>query len=107
LSRLYRSRNSTADGNYIEKAYRPKLLDFPENEIHCLAPKQYSAGELVVGNSVNSMGFLGSHCAGLTNNLGGEVPQLTQAIQEGRGCFLFQWKFRLFALMMSICKSGT
>src|ERR1700722_10256326 len=34
------------------------------NEIYCLALKQYSAGELVVGNSVNSMGFLGSLGAG-------------------------------------------
>lgn len=27
-------------------------------EIYCLALKQYSAGELVVGHSVNSIGFL-------------------------------------------------
>ena len=58
------------------------------NEIYCLALKQYSAGELVVGNSVNSMGFLGSLGAGLTNVLGGEVPQVTQAIHEGRAAAL-------------------
>ena len=58
------------------------------NEIYCLALKQYSAGELVLGNSVNSMGFLGSLGAGLTNVLGGEVPQVTQAIHEGRAAAL-------------------
>lgn len=54
------------------------------NEIYCLALKDLSPGELVVGNSVNSMGFLGSLGAGVRNILGGEVPQVTQAIFEGR-----------------------
>ena len=54
------------------------------NEIYCMALKGYTAGELVVGNSVNSMGFLGSLGAGLNNMLGGEIPQVTQAIQDGR-----------------------
>ena len=54
------------------------------NEIYCMALKGFRAGELVVGNSVNSMGFLGSIGAGLNNILGGEVPQVTQAIQDGR-----------------------
>jgi len=52
-----------------------KVTGLSGNEIYCLALKQYLAGELVVGNSVNSMGFLGSLGAGLTNILGGEVPQ--------------------------------
>ncbi|MGN6424460.1 MAG: heavy metal-binding domain-containing protein [Asticcacaulis sp.] len=54
------------------------------NEIYCMALKGYTPGELVVGNSVNSMGFLGSIGAGLNNILGGEIPQVTQAIQDGR-----------------------
>jgi uncharacterized protein YbjQ (UPF0145 family) len=61
-----------------------KVTGLSGNEIYCLALKQYSAGELVVGNSVNSMGFLGSLGAGVGNVLGGEVPQVTQAIHEGR-----------------------
>ena len=36
-----------------------KVTGLSGNEIYCLALKQYSAGELVVGNSVNSMGFSG------------------------------------------------
>jgi hypothetical protein len=53
-----------------------KVTGLSGNEIYCLALKQDSAGELVVGNSVNSMGFLGSLGAGLTNIVGGEVPQV-------------------------------
>jgi uncharacterized protein YbjQ (UPF0145 family) len=65
-----------------------KVTGLSGNEIYCLALKQYSAGELVVGNSVNSMGFLGSLGAGLTSVMGGEVPQVTQAIHEGRAAAL-------------------
>ncbi|MET3132194.1 uncharacterized protein YbjQ (UPF0145 family) [Oxalobacteraceae bacterium GrIS 1.11] len=54
------------------------------NEIYCLALKNYSAGEIVVGNSVNSMGFLGGIGAGLKNILGGEIRQVTSAIHDGR-----------------------
>ena len=61
-----------------------KVTGLSGNEIYCMALKGYSAGELVVGNSVNSMGFLGSLGAGLNNILGGEIPQVTQAIQDGR-----------------------
>ncbi|MGD0721812.1 MAG: heavy metal-binding domain-containing protein [Roseiarcus sp.] len=61
-----------------------KVTGLSGNEIYCLALKGYAAGELVVGNSVNSMGFLGSLGAGVGNILGGEVPQVTQAIHEGR-----------------------
>jgi len=61
-----------------------KVTGLSGNEIYCLALKQFSPGELVVGNSVNSMGFLGGLGAGVRNILGGEVPQVTQAIHEGR-----------------------
>ncbi len=61
-----------------------KVTGLSGNEIYCLALKQYAAGEIVVGNSVNSMGFLGSLGAGFSNLLGGEVPQVTEAIHAGR-----------------------
>lgn len=54
------------------------------NEIYCMALKDFSAGELVVGNSVNSMGFLGGMAAGLKGIAGGEITQVTQAVEEGR-----------------------
>ena len=61
-----------------------KVTGLSGNEIYCLALKNLKPGELVVGNSVNSMGFLGSLGAGVRNLLGGEVPQVTEAIHNGR-----------------------
>lgn len=54
------------------------------NEIYCLAKKGFAPGELVVGNSVFSMGFLGSLTAFGKNIFGGEVDEITQVIHEGR-----------------------
>jgi uncharacterized protein YbjQ (UPF0145 family) len=54
------------------------------NEMYCLDLKGFSAGELVIGNSVHSLGFFGSIGAGLQNVLGGEVSQITSIISEGR-----------------------
>ena len=61
-----------------------KVTGLSGNEIYCLALKNYTAGELVVGNSVNSMGFLGGMAAGFRGMAGGEIEQVTQAIEEGR-----------------------
>jgi uncharacterized protein YbjQ (UPF0145 family) len=61
-----------------------KVTGLSGNEIYCLAIKDLAPGELVVGNSVNSMGFLGSLGAGFSNVLGGEITQVTEAIYEGR-----------------------
>ena len=61
-----------------------KVTGLSGNEIYCMALKGLSPGELVVGNSVNSMGFLGNLGAGVRNLLGGEVPQVTEAITAGR-----------------------
>ncbi|MGC3988885.1 MAG: heavy metal-binding domain-containing protein [Chthoniobacteraceae bacterium] len=54
------------------------------NEMYCLNLKGYRAGELIIGNSVHSLGFLGGIGAGLQNMFGGEVTQITQIIHEGR-----------------------
>ena len=54
------------------------------NEIYCLHLKGMKPGDLVVGNSVFSMGFLGSLAATGRNILGGEVSQVTRIIHEGR-----------------------
>ena len=61
-----------------------KVTGLSGNEIYCMALKGLNPGELVVGNSVNSMGFLGNLGAGVRNLLGGEVPQVTEAITAGR-----------------------
>jgi uncharacterized protein YbjQ (UPF0145 family) len=54
------------------------------NEIFCLAEKGYAPGNIVVGNSVHSLGLIGSLGSGLKAMLGGELKQVTQLIKEGR-----------------------
>jgi uncharacterized protein YbjQ (UPF0145 family) len=54
------------------------------NEIYCVALKHYTPGEIVVGNSVQSMGFLGGLVSGFKNMAGGEIGQVTEAIEAGR-----------------------
>lgn len=54
------------------------------NEIYCLLLKGYRPGDLVIGNSVFSMGVLGSLGATGRGLLGGEVSQITSVIHEGR-----------------------
>ncbi len=62
----------------------PIMTGLSGNEMYCLDLKGFSAGELVLGNSVHSLGFLGSIGAGLQNVFGGEVSQITSIISEGR-----------------------
>ncbi len=58
------------------------------NEMYCLHLKGLSPGELVIGNSVYSLGFVGGIGAGLQGAFGGEVTQITQIIHEGRPAVL-------------------
>ncbi len=62
----------------------PIMTGLSGNEIYCLGLKGFAPGELVVGNSVHSLGFLGGLGAGLKGMLGGEVEQVTEIIREGR-----------------------
>jgi uncharacterized protein YbjQ (UPF0145 family) len=62
----------------------PIMTGLSGNEIFCLGLKGFSPGELVVGNSVHSLGFLGGLGAGLKGIMGGEVQQVTEIIREGR-----------------------
>src|SRR5688572_12583125 len=54
------------------------------NEIFCLAQKGFSPGEIVVGNSVCSLGVAGSIASFGTTLSGGEITQVTGLISEGR-----------------------
>lgn len=62
----------------------PIMTGLSGNEIFCLGLKNLTPGELVVGNSVHSLGFLGGLGAGLRGIVGGEVAQVTDIIREGR-----------------------
>lgn len=54
------------------------------NEMFCLHRKGYQVGELVIGNSVCSIGFIGGLASGLKTLAGGEVTQVTEIVKEGR-----------------------
>ena len=54
------------------------------NEMFCLQKKGFTPGELVIGNSVWSLGIIGSIGSGLKTLMGGEVEQVTEVVHEGR-----------------------
>jgi uncharacterized protein YbjQ (UPF0145 family) len=54
------------------------------NEMYCLAQKGYEPGNIVVGNSVYSLGFVRGITSGLKMLSGGEIESITQLIVDGR-----------------------
>jgi uncharacterized protein YbjQ (UPF0145 family) len=60
------------------------LTGLSGNELYCLALKGYAGGDLVLGNSVHSMGFLGGIGSVFQSAFGGEVTQITEIISDGR-----------------------
>jgi uncharacterized protein YbjQ (UPF0145 family) len=54
------------------------------NEMYCLHTKGMSPGDLVIGNSVYSIGVIGGIGSGLRTLVGGEVTQVTSLIHDGR-----------------------
>lgn len=54
------------------------------NEMFCLNQKGYRAGDIVVGNSVYSLGLLRGISTGFKSILGGELQHVTKLIEEGR-----------------------
>lgn len=62
----------------------PVMTGLSGNEMYCLHLQGMSPGDVVVGNSVFSMGFLGGIGSGFRTLVGGEVTQVTSIIHEGR-----------------------
>ena len=54
------------------------------NEMYCAHLLGYAPGDLLVGNSVFSMGFIGGIGSSIKTVLGGEIGQYTNMIAEGR-----------------------
>ena len=54
------------------------------NEIYCIHQLEMTPGDLVIGNSVFSMGFVGSLASAARTLAGGEVTQVTRVIHDGR-----------------------
>jgi uncharacterized protein YbjQ (UPF0145 family) len=63
---------------------QPKLTGLSGNEIYCLRLKGLTPTGVVVGNSVQSMGFLGGLRSSFRGIVGGEIRDVTQMIHEGR-----------------------
>jgi uncharacterized protein YbjQ (UPF0145 family) len=61
-----------------------RLTGLSGNEIYCLHLKGMRPQGLFVGNSVQSLGLLRGLRAALTGMVGGEVPDVTRIIHEGR-----------------------
>jgi uncharacterized protein YbjQ (UPF0145 family) len=57
---------------------------FSGNEMYCLGQKGWQPGSIVVGNSVQSLGFGGSISSAFRTLAGGEITNLTSLIVEGR-----------------------
>jgi uncharacterized protein YbjQ (UPF0145 family) len=62
----------------------PIITGLSGNEMFCLHEKGMTPGDLVVGNSVFSVGLFGGIASGLRTLAGGEVTQVTSIIHEGR-----------------------
>jgi uncharacterized protein YbjQ (UPF0145 family) len=54
------------------------------NEIYCMNLKGYKAAGILIGNSVQSMGFVGGLTSGFRGVMGGEIKEVTDMIHAGR-----------------------
>lgn len=62
----------------------PRYSGLSGNEMYCAALLGYEPGNLLVGNSVFSMGFLGSIGSNIRTAIGGEITQFSNMIAQGR-----------------------
>lgn len=60
------------------------LTGLSGNEIWCMAQKGWAPGDVVVGNSVYSLGVVRSLTSGFRTLAGGEVESITELISDGR-----------------------
>ena len=62
----------------------PKLTGLSGNEIYCMRLKGLTPSGVVIGNSIQSMGFLGGVRSAFRGIVGGEIPDVTGMIRAGR-----------------------
>jgi uncharacterized protein YbjQ (UPF0145 family) len=62
----------------------PKLTALSGNEIYCMRLKGLTPSGVVIGNSIQSMGFLGGVRSAFRGIVGGEISDVTQMIHAGR-----------------------
>jgi uncharacterized protein YbjQ (UPF0145 family) len=61
-----------------------KLSGLSGNEIYCMRLKGLTPSGVVIGNSIQSMGLLGGVRSAFRGIVGGEIPDVTNMIHEGR-----------------------
>ena len=61
-----------------------KLTGLSGNEIYCMRLQGLTPSGVLIGNSIQSMGFLGGVRSALRGIVGGEIPDVTNMIHEGR-----------------------
>ena len=61
-----------------------KMSGLSGNEMYCVDLLGFTPGNIVIGNSVFSMGLIGSIGSSLRTIAGGEIKQFTNMIAEGR-----------------------
>ncbi len=71
-------------GAQAEPSLGPAFSGLSGNELYCVGLAGYTAGSLVVGNSVFALGLLGGVSSNIRTVVGGEVTQVTNMIAEGR-----------------------
>lgn len=67
------------------------------NELYCIALAGYLPGNLLIGNSVYSLGVIGGFASNVHTTIGGELPQYTNMISEGRRLSLQRFEKELQA----------
>jgi uncharacterized protein YbjQ (UPF0145 family) len=77
-------KNPSNKAQFIQNNTMTVITGLSGNEIFCLQQQGLTPGDLVIGNSVISLGLLNSLGSGLKTLVGGEVHQVTQIIHEGR-----------------------
>ncbi|HEY9715005.1 MAG TPA: heavy metal-binding domain-containing protein [Chroococcales cyanobacterium] len=60
------------------------LTGLSGNELYCLKEKGFDPGNIVIGNSVFALGFVGGLASGFKTLAGGEIHEITEIIREGR-----------------------
>jgi uncharacterized protein YbjQ (UPF0145 family) len=61
-----------------------KLTGLSGNEIYCMRLNGLTPSGVVIGNSIQSMGFLGGVRSAFRGIVGGEIPDVTNMIHQGR-----------------------
>ena len=68
----------------MQSGFRSVVSGLSGNELFCIDKLGYRAGDLLVGNSVYSLGLLGGIGSAFNAMAGGEVNQITEMITAGR-----------------------